>query len=125
MCEAKVAAGHRLGHGSLGGKHLPLPHTSRAQPYLAALYYNGSGLPKDFKKAAEWYRKAAEAGEPDGQRGLAVIYYHGDGVPKDHTEAAKWYRKAAEGGNLGAQFAPGSLYLNGEGLPKDPREAAS
>ena len=31
-----------------------------AQFNLGLMYYNGQGVPKDYKKAAKWYRMAAD-----------------------------------------------------------------
>jgi hypothetical protein len=51
---------------------------------------------KWYRKAAEGYRKAAEAGDAKAQKHLGFMYANGQGVPKSNAEAANWYRKAAE-----------------------------
>ncbi|MDP7156714.1 MAG: tetratricopeptide repeat protein [SAR324 cluster bacterium] len=74
-----------------------------AQHYLAWMYANGEGVPKDRAEAAKWIRKAAEQGEPETQYMLGEAYANGYGVPEDDVEAVKWYRKAAEQGHEKAQ----------------------
>ena len=60
---------------------------------------------KDFKKAVEWYRKAAEMGDASAQLNLGFCYDNGEGVEQDKKEAVKWYRKAAENGDEDAKKA--------------------
>ena len=35
---------------------------AQAQFTLGAMYYNGRGVPQDYKQAVKWYRLAAEQG---------------------------------------------------------------
>lgn len=58
-------------------------------------YANGTGVPRDYREAAIWYRLAAEAGHAQAQRNLGFLYGAGKGVPKDYSEAAKWLAKAS------------------------------
>ena len=62
-------------------------------------------MAKDYVEAANWFRKAAEQNNIDGQINLGLCYVTGRGVEKDEVEAAKWYRKAAERNNAWAQNA--------------------
>ncbi|MCL2796673.1 MAG: hypothetical protein FWD58_01270 [Firmicutes bacterium] len=39
-----------------------------AQYELANFYYNGSGSTQNYKKAAEWFKKAAKKGNEDAKR---------------------------------------------------------
>lgn len=57
---------------------------------------------KNDETAAEWYRKAALQGDPDGEYRLGLCYDRGLGVPKNEALAAKWFSKAAQGGNASA-----------------------
>ena len=79
---------------------LPLAETGDAvaQYYLGLLSENGSGVPKDWNQAANWYRRAAEQGLPDAQFALGDLYFAGlDGDP-DQEQAVQWYRRAADQG---------------------------
>jgi TPR repeat protein len=82
-------------------------------------YYCGSGVPVDYSKAAELYRKAAEQGHVIAQCNLGFMYANGLGVPEDEVEAVNWYRKAAERGYDGAQCNLGVMYSHGFSVQKD------
>ena len=75
---------------------------ARAQSSLAAMYYNGAGVPKDYKKALHWYTQAAERGHAGAQYHLGLMYAQGEGAPKDYEKALYWYTKAAEQGHAAA-----------------------
>tara|TARA_R110000823_G_scaffold232336_2_gene358894 strand:+ start:3966 stop:4508 length:543 start_codon:yes stop_codon:yes gene_type:complete len=92
---------------------------ANAQYLLGAMYSLGKGVPKDYKEAVKWYRKAADQGLADAQSNLGTMYEHGKGVPEDDKEAVKWYRLAADQGNADAQGNLALKYVYGEGVPKD------
>ena len=77
---------------------------------MAWRYANGDGVEKDSKKAAYWYTKAAEQGDPVAQNNLGVLYEHGEGVTQNKEKAVYWYVKSAKQGyglafnNIGALF---------------------
>ena len=71
----------------------------------------------------EWYRKAAEQGNAEGQYNLGVCYYNGKGVTKDYAKAVEWYTKAAEQGHAWGQYNLGICYYLGEGVSKDYAKA--
>ena len=68
----------------------------------------GSILPQDTQKGLEWYRKAAELGNPRSMYALAYAYQGGMGVENDPEEALKWYEKAALAGHKNAM----TVYLS-------------
>ena len=75
--------------------------------------------------AAEWYQRAAEAGDTAAQFRMATLYDRGEGVAQDWTEAAAWYARAAEGGSAEAAYNLAILHRHGKGVAKDPeREQA-
>jgi uncharacterized protein len=90
-----------------------------AQYGLGLMHARGGGVPKDSKKAAYWYYKAAMKGHDLAQNSLANMYRKGDGVQKDYRVAVIFYRRAADQGNANAQFQLGILCFDGEGMPKD------
>lgn len=51
----------------------------------------GYGLPQDYAKAAEWYKKGAERGSSLSMMYLSAAYDAGEGVAKNPGEAYKWY----------------------------------
>ena len=46
---------------------------AEAQFYLGVCYERGEGVRKNYKKAAEWYTKAAEQGDPEAIKGLEKL----------------------------------------------------
>ncbi|MDB5593380.1 MAG: sel1 repeat family protein [Hyphomicrobiales bacterium] len=79
---------------------------------------------QDFKAAADYFRRAADAGNMDGAYSLAVLYREGKGVPKDLTQSAEWLRRAAAERNVAAEVEYAIMLFNGEGVPKDEKTAA-
>ena len=78
---------------------------TEAQYNLALLYYTGRGTTKDAKKAAEWYRRAADAGHPEAQYNLGLLYMEGEGVERDYDEAMSLFERSAAQGVKDAKDA--------------------
>ena len=68
---------------------------AEAQYYVGKIYEGGLGTEPDYKSAAVWYEKAANAGHSASQFSLANLYEKGLGVPADSVKALALYRKAA------------------------------
>ena len=96
-------------------------------------YYDGSnGKSKNYEKAVEYYRLAAEAGDAYAQYSLGWCFEKGQGIEQSVTGAVIWYRKAAEQGEAHAKErlrnakSLGSDYYFGEnGKSKDYRKAVA
>lgn len=88
------------------------------------MYYYGRGVPQDFSKAAECYRKAAEKGNAKSQFSFGVMLENGKGVLQNYAKAAEWYKKAAEQGHAIAQFNLGVMYYHGRGVLQNYTKAA-
>lgn len=71
---------------------------------------------KHYRRAVQWYRKAAEAGDAGAQYCLGLCYYGALGVRLNEAEAFKWIRMAAEQGEPDAQKALGDMYMRGCGV---------
>ena len=65
---------------------------------------------KDYRKAAELYRKAADLGHVLSMTYLAYSYRFGDGVREDANEALKWYQRAYQNGYRKAAGSIGAMY---------------
>lgn len=83
--------------------------------WLGRLYfYDVPGIPKDYRRAAEWFEKAARAGHADAQYKLGGMYYAGRGVGQSIPDALVWWCEAAKQeqaealNNLGALLATGT-----------------
>lgn len=53
----------------------------------------------NYKKAFEWYAKAAEQEHPGAQNNIGTMYEYGYGVEKNIQEAIKWYSVAYKNGS--------------------------
>ncbi|KAI8970168.1 hypothetical protein BDF20DRAFT_889689 [Mycotypha africana] len=65
---------------------------------LGVSFRHGWGCKKNKESAVQFFKIAADLGDPDAQNDLAHCYYHGQGVKKDLYLAAKYYRKADKQG---------------------------
>jgi TPR repeat protein len=84
------------------------------------MYNQGKGVPQDYKKAFQWYSKAAaDLSKPLAQYNLGVLYYNGNGVPQDSKKAFELIAKAAGQGVVKAQLSLGKMYESGVGAPKE------
>ncbi|MCX5831033.1 MAG: tetratricopeptide repeat protein [Deltaproteobacteria bacterium] len=78
---------------------------AEAQFNLGSLYYQGWGVPQDYREAAKWLRKAAEQSHGFAQATLGTIYAEGiQGViDKDYPQALMWFILAAAQGDMEAR----------------------
>ena len=65
-------------------------------------------------EAVEYFRKAAQQGNADGEFGLGSMYAAGEGVPRDAQAALNWYRRAAGRGHDRAILALALAHLRGD-----------
>ncbi|MBF0278767.1 MAG: sel1 repeat family protein [SAR324 cluster bacterium] len=91
-----------------------------AQGRIGTMYETGQGVPKDEKKAVQWYFQGALGGQAWAQVNLGTMYREGRGVEQNYTEAARWFRRAAQDGNASGQANYGYLLHKGLGIPRDP-----
>lgn len=95
----------------------------KAQVALADLYKKKKPEP-DYKNAAIWFAKAAEAGDPYAQVELGVFYWNGWGVSKDDKKALTLFQKAMAQDFDRGYGAVGAAYLWGRGIDQNYDEAA-
>jgi TPR repeat protein len=62
---------------------------------LGSLFYNEM---KDYKQAAEWFKKAADRGFTRALNNLGICYEFGHGVDRDRDTAFKLFKESAEKG---------------------------
>jgi TPR repeat protein len=86
---------------------------------IAMLYWQGQGVPRDFRKSYEWLLKAANLNHAGAQTKLGYLYTDGVAVPRDFNMAFEWYSKAAKQGDIDGQYNLGIFYLNGWGTEQD------
>lgn len=78
-----------------------------------------------YAEAANYYRKAANAGVVDAQARLAKLYLEGKGVDKNIDLATRLYERSALQGDLNAKDEVVKLYFSGHGIQQDPIRAAA
>ena len=84
------------------------------QSNIGYMYYKGKGVPKDYIKAAEWYKKSAEGSYTKALNNLAYLYQKGKGVNKDIHKAEQLLLKSAKQGDDVACLNLGILYQTGK-----------
>ena len=89
-----------------------------AQYALGCLYEAGFDdiIKPDEAVSIEWYKKAAENGNPSAQYEMGLVYSRGKGVPEDEEKAAEWFKKAAQYGHPNAMCELGEMAY----FAKDP-----
>ena len=88
-----------------------------AQRRLARLYAAGDGVPRDWGRAALWWRRAAENGDAPSQVALGHCFRLGRGVARDAAACASWFRQSAEQGFADGQCNTGWCYGTAFGVP--------
>jgi len=93
--------------------------------YLGCAFRAGYlGLVPSRKKAAKFYRRAADLGDVRATLRLGAAYAAGEGVKLDRRKAARYYRVAADAGDALAQCELGYVLHEGLGVDRDAAEAA-
>ncbi|XP_006737256.2 protein sel-1 homolog 3 [Leptonychotes weddellii] len=106
-------------------------HCSKIQGLHQAV--NGLGwyyhkFKKNYAKAAKYWLKAEEMGNPDASYNLGVLYLDGifPGIPeRNQTLAGEYFHKAAQGGHIEGTLWCSLYYITGnlETFPRDPEKA--
>ena len=92
---------------------------------LGMYYKTGVGVAVDKKKAAEWFRKAAEQGYTNAQHEMGICHQFGHGVSVDLEKACEWYETLAGSGLALSQYQLGDILYSGHGnVPKNLPKAA-
>ncbi|MFH1614503.1 MAG: protein kinase [Planctomycetota bacterium] len=78
------------------------------------MHENADGVRRNYQKAIECYREAAEAGHIGAMNRLGAMYYAGMGVPRNFNKAVEWHHKAIDMGNIGAMSNLGAIYMVNE-----------
>lgn len=105
-----------LARGAIAGQ-------ANAEHDLGTFFALGIEVPRNWERAAYWYRRAADQGVAGAAYNLGVLLERGLGVPRDPEAAVARFRQAAEAGHAGALNALGIAYLSGSGVARDPMEA--
>merc|ERR1719198_2476036 len=79
---------------------------------------HGYGVARDFAKALEYFKAAAERGNAEAQFNLGAMYIGGMGVRKAHDKALHYFTLSAHQGHTLALYNLGQMHLNGLGAPR-------
>lgn len=77
-----------------------------AEELIGVMYAMGLGVPKDDRRAFEWYLRSSMKGHPGAQSGIGWYYEVGRGLPAiDLVRAYMWYTLSAIGGDPDAAIS--------------------
>ena len=94
------------------------PNNSNVQNYLGHMYFNGYGIPKNYKRALEWFKKADKLNDRTAQYNLGIMHSNGYGLSKSYLNAYYWFKKSADQNYDKAQYELARLYFHGNGVTK-------
>lgn len=98
--------------------------SAAAQYVIGERYATGRGVEQDWRKAVEWYRRAAEQGHGDALCALGGCYAEGLGVKRDIVRAVGYWEAAALQDQPRALWNLGEILAQGlPGLEPDARRA--
>lgn len=91
--------------------------------FVGMCYYDGTGLPQDYSKAAEWFKRATNKNISEAFTMLGECYYYGNGVTQNFVTAAEMLKVAVDAKKDLDGRAAGLLskiYRKGvDGIPQD------
>ncbi len=86
-----------------------------AQFNMGQAYKLGRGVPADFDKAIEWFRKAAAQGHVRAEDNYGLLLFQ----QGKREQAMPYLQKSADRGETRAQYLYGTALFNGEFIAKD------
>ncbi len=87
---------------------------------LGTMYYNGTFVQRDYKKAAALYEIAAKAGERQALTNLVYCFYYGRHQEKDYAMAMQYFMLGAIlYDDANCLYKLGDLYKDGKFVPKN------
>ncbi|MBI1201177.1 MAG: sel1 repeat family protein [Rhodopseudomonas sp.] len=124
VSNAFVALGHYYLEGIPNTRIKPDPDRARemfnyaasyfrdpdAQYYLARLYLNGNGAPRDPRTAARWFGLSAQKGQCQAQAMLGAMLFSGDHVPRQAARGLMWLTLAKANAQSSDQTWVANLY---------------
>ncbi len=79
---------------------------AEAEELVGVMYAMGLGVPRDDRRAFDWYLRSAMKGHPGAQSGVGWYYEVGRGLPApDLVRAYAWYVLSAIGGDVDAEIS--------------------
>lgn len=94
-------------------------HNAEAINELGDLYFQGIEFEQDFKKAFDYYFRAAELGYALAQYKLGSMYSEGTHISVDGKKAVRYYQLAAEQNHVEAQYELACILHEGKLIKHD------
>ncbi len=100
--------------------------------YLGYAYENGLGVRGDYKKAFDYYSRAAKSQSTAledkyainlANTALGLLYMKGNGVEANTEQAITYFTAASDNGYAKASYYLGQIYENGAGVDRDYEQA--
>jgi TPR repeat protein len=88
------------------------PDDAAAMTLIGELHNQGLGIRPDARKAAEWYRLAAQHGDASALAMLGLMAVDGRGMDKDPQQGKAWLEQAAAKGEPTAAYNLALLLLS-------------
>ena len=109
---ADFSASGTKAYGTSSGTANDVPYVAEKDASAEAFFVKGelAYKTKDYSKAAEYYKKAAELGHAQSMCYLAYSYRFGEGVEENADTALYWYQKAYQNGKPNAAGNIGNMY---------------
>jgi hypothetical protein len=85
---------------------------------MGSRYQFGDGVPRDYKKAFEYYLKASKMGLALAKVNLGYMYDNGLGTKQDKQKAISLYKSAAYSGEPRGMINLGEMYRTGDHIEK-------
>jgi len=86
---------------------------------LAKIYLVGQGVPRDARKARDYYVVASDSGYLPANSMLGASYLSGMAGDKNPDRAVKYLKEAGEAGYAPALYQLGKAYYTGNGVARD------
>jgi len=94
-----------------------------SQAMVGFMLENAEGCSANLEEAVEWYKKAADQGQPEACFNLGQILRSEKLGTVDESLAFNYFMKSAHAGNLYAMFEVAQMLENGVGVQKSLERA--
>lgn len=82
---------------------------------LGKMFENGDGVPQNFNKSTNYFKRSSDKGNTNATCQLGVCYQMGQGIEQNDSLAFFYYQKAANDGNAWGQRNVSTCYFEGIG----------